>query len=80
MKVIQVLGPGCPNCEKLAANTQTAVRELEIECEVKKITDREEITSFDVMLTPALAVDGNVKSSGKVLSVEQIKKILSDQD
>lgn len=79
MNVIQVLGPGCPNCEKLTANTKTAVNELDLECEVKKITDIEEITEFNVMLTPALAVDGVVKSSGKVLSVEQIKKILSSQ-
>jgi len=77
MKKIQVLGPGCPNCEKLMNNTQAAVTELGFDCEIEKITDIVEITSFDVMLTPAIAIDGVVKSSGKVLSVDQLKELLS---
>ena len=77
MKLIQVLGPGCPNCEQLAPNTRAAVRELGIMCHVEKIKDINVITGFGVMVTPALAVDGVVKSSGKVLSVEEIKKLLS---
>ncbi len=77
MKKIQVLGPGCPNCEKLVNNTETAVAELGIDCDVEKVTDIVEITNFDVMLTPAIVVDGVVKSSGKVLSVDQLKELLS---
>ena len=77
MKTIQVLGPGCPNCEKLMQNTQVAVNELGIDCGVEKVSDIVEITNYNVMLTPALAIDGVVKSSGKVLSVEQIKELLS---
>ena len=78
MKTIQVLGPGCANCKKLTENATTAVRELGLECEVEKITDMYVIMGFRIMLTPALAIDGVVKSSGRVLTVEQIKKILSE--
>jgi len=78
MKMIEVLGPGCANCKKLAENAAAAVRELGLECEVEKITDMNVIIGYHVMLTPALAIDGVVKSSGRVLTVEQIKKILSE--
>ncbi|NIT35253.1 MAG: thioredoxin family protein [candidate division Zixibacteria bacterium] len=77
MKRIQVLGPGCPKCRKLAANAEAAARELGLECEVEKITDIEAIMSFNVMMTPALAVDGEVKVAGKVPSKDEIKEILS---
>lgn len=78
MKEIQVLGPGCAKCKKLAENTQKAVSELALDCAVKKTTDIEAITGYGVMFTPALVVDGVVKSSGKVLTVDQIKKIISE--
>lgn len=78
MKMIEVLGPGCGNCKRLAENTAAAVRELGLECEVVKITDMNVITGYRVMMTPALAIDGIVKSAGRVLTVEQIKKILSE--
>ncbi|MFC2172557.1 thioredoxin family protein [Acidobacteriota bacterium] len=77
MKKVQILGPGCPKCTKLAENAEEAVRELDIECDVEKITDINQITSFGVMMTPALVVDGDVKSVGKVLSSDDIKAILS---
>lgn len=77
MRSIQVLGPGCRNCQKLMENAEAAVRELGIDYQVEKISDIEEITNYNVMLTPALAVDGDVRSSGKVLSVDEIKEILS---
>jgi small redox-active disulfide protein 2 len=76
VKRIQILGTGCYRCKKLAENTRTAVRELGLDCEIDKITDIAVITGFGVMMTPALAVDGEVKSSGKVLSPDEIKKIL----
>ncbi len=78
MKTVEVLGPGCANCKKLAANVEVAAKELGIDCKVEKITDIHVITGYRVMFTPALAIDGVVKSSGKVLSVEQIKKILAE--
>lgn len=76
MKLLQVLGPGCPNCEKLSQNVCEAARELELEFRFEKIKDMNVITGFGVMMTPALVVDGEVKSSGRVLSVEEIKKLL----
>ena len=77
MKRLQVLGPGCPKCEKLKQQVETAAAELGIEASVEKVTDIMEITSFGVMMTPALAVDGEVKVVGKVPSTEEIKQLLS---
>ena len=74
---IQILGTGCPKCKKLAENAEAAAKELGVECEIEKVTDINEIMKFGVMMTPALAVDGEVKSVGKVLSVDEIKKTLS---
>ncbi len=76
MKKVQILGTGCPKCKKLAEVAEKAVQELNLECELVKITDINEILNFGVMMTPALAVDGNVKVVGKVPSVEEIKKII----
>ncbi|MFH1654467.1 MAG: thioredoxin family protein [Pseudomonadota bacterium] len=76
MKKIQILGGGCANCEALYKNAKTAAEELGIEFEMEKITELADITDFGVMVTPALAVDGDVKFSGKVATVEEIKKVL----
>ena len=73
---IQILGPGCPNCRKLAENAASAARELGIDCELEKVTDIVEITRFGVMMTPGLAIDGEVKSVGKVLSPDEIRKLI----
>lgn len=74
---IQILGTGCPKCKTLTQNAETAVKELGIDCEVEKITDMDQILSFGVMITPALAIDGEVKSVGKILGSDDIKKLLS---
>jgi len=76
MKLIQVLGTGCPKCEKLKKNAEEAARLAGTEALVEKITDIGQITAFGVMMTPALAVDGEVKSVGRVLSPEDIKAFL----
>ena len=76
MKKIQILGTGCPKCKKLAENAESAVKELGIDFEVEKVTDINEIMSFGVMMTPALAVDGDVKVVGKVSSPDEIKRML----
>jgi small redox-active disulfide protein 2 len=60
----------------LAENAATAVRELGIDGEIVKVRDLREIMTFGVMMTPALAVDGEVKATGKVLTSEQIKEFL----
>jgi small redox-active disulfide protein 2 len=77
MKLIQVLGTGCAKCAKLKDNAEQAVRELGVEASVEKIEDINTITSFGVMMTPALAIDGEVKSVGKVASPEEIKALLA---
>ena len=76
MKKIQILGTGCPKCKKLAENAESAAKELGIAYEIEKVTDINEIMKFGVMMTPALAVDGQVKSVGKVISPDEIKKML----
>ena len=74
---IEILGVGCPKCKQLTANADAAVKELNIQAEISKVTDIDKITEYGVMMTPALAVDGTVVSAGKVLSKEEIKKILT---
>ena len=74
---IEILGTGCPKCKQLTANTETAVKELNLNAEVAKVTDIDKITGYGVMMTPALAIDGKVMSAGKVLSAEDIKKLIS---
>ena len=74
---IQILGTGCPKCKTLTANAEKAVKELGIEAEIVKVTEIKDIMAFGVMMTPALAIDGVVKSSGHLLSPEQIKKMIS---
>lgn len=74
---IQILGTGCPKCRQLAANAEAAARELGVEYELVKVTDINEIMKFGVMMTPALAVDGEVKVVGKVPEAEEIKGMLA---
>ncbi len=77
MKTLQILGTGCPKCKKLAETTEAAAMSLGLEYRMEKVTDIQAIMSFGVMMTPALAVDGVVKVSGKVPSAEEMKTILS---
>jgi len=77
MKKLQILGTGCPKCMKLAETTEEAAKSLGLEYRMEKVTDIRDIMGFGVMMTPALAVDGVVKVSGKVPSTEEIRKILS---
>ncbi len=76
MKKLQILGTGCPKCKKLYEAAQQAVKESGVEVEVTKVEDMNEILKFGVMMTPALAVDGDVKSVGKVLSPGEIAAML----
>lgn len=77
MKKIQILGTGCPKCHKLAELAEQAARDMNIEYELEKITDLNDIMNFGVMVTPALAVDGSVKVAGRIPKVEDIKKMLA---
>lgn len=76
MKKLQVLGPGCPRCQKLAENAEAAADQLGIEYQIEKVTDINEILKFGVMMTPALAVDGEVVVVGKVPSPKEIQSLL----
>jgi small redox-active disulfide protein 2 len=73
---IEILGMGCPKCKVLYENTLIALKNAGKEAEVVKIEDLAKITEYAVMTTPALVIDGQVKSAGKVLSPEDIKKFL----
>ena len=77
MTLVQVLGTGCAKCAKVKEHADTAVSELGIDASVEKVEDIMEITKFGVMMTPALAIDGEVKVVGKVPSVDDIKGYLS---
>ncbi len=74
---LQVLGPGCPKCATLAERAAEAAQALGLECEIEKVTQLAEIMKFGVMTTPALVVDGEVRTVGKVPSVDDIKAMLS---
>ena len=77
MRRIQVLGTGCPKCKTLTANAEAAVKALGIDATVEKVEKIADIMKFGVMMTPALVIDGQVKSAGKVLSAEEIGKLLA---
>ena len=73
---IQILGTGCPKCQKLTENAEAAAKELGVDYELEKVTDVNDIMKYGVMMTPALAVDGEVKLSGKVADSDEIKSYL----
>jgi small redox-active disulfide protein 2 len=73
-----VIGPGCTKCKTLAQSTEQAVKELGITAEIHKVTDLQQIMALGVMMTPALAIDGNVKVVGKVPSIGELKTLLSE--
>jgi small redox-active disulfide protein 2 len=73
---IEILGTGCPKCGKMYENALAAAKESGVPCEIKKVTDIQEIMKYGVMSTPALVVDGAVKVAGKVPSVAEIKTFI----
>jgi len=76
MKKIQILGTGCPKCKQLAENAEAAAKDAGIDYELEKVTQINDIMKMGVMVTPALAIDGEVKTVGKIASPEDIKKML----
>ena len=76
MKKLQILGTGCPKCKKLYEAAQQAVSDAGVEAEVTKVEDMNEIIKFGVMMTPALAIDGEVKAVGKLLTPGEIAALL----
>ncbi len=76
MPKIQILGTGCMRCRNLTANAERAVQELGIEAEIEKVTEVQDIIKFQILMTPGLVIDGQVKSAGRVPSVEEIQQML----
>lgn len=76
MKLVQVLGTGCAKCAQVKENAEAAARELGVEAVIEKVEDINVITGFGVMMTPALAIDGEVQVVGKVPTVAEIKQLL----
>ena len=78
MKKLQILGTGCAKCTKLTQNTEQAAKNLGIAYEIEKVTDMKEIMKYGVMMTPALVVDGKVRSVGKVLTPAEIEAMMKE--
>ena len=77
MKKLQILGMGCPKCNKLQQMTEQAAQELGIEYEIVKVNTIDEIKKFRIMMTPALAVDGVVKVYGRVPGLDELKQMIN---
>lgn len=77
--IIKILGSGCSNCKKLEENAKKAVSESGIEASVEKVTDMKEIMQYGVMRTPAIVINEKVKMYGKISTVDEIKKYISDE-
>ena len=77
MVEIKIYGKGCSKCQLLARNAEQAAHELGLTYELKKVTDMGAIVDAGIMTTPALCIDGDLKSAGHVLSPERIKPLLS---
>lgn len=80
MKKVQILGMNCPGCRKLAENVMHAANGLGIDVQVEKVTDLNEILKFGVMMTPALVIDGEVKSAGNVVPVDKLAELLRGKE
>jgi small redox-active disulfide protein 2 len=76
---LEILGTGCAKCNKLEERTKETVKELGIEAEVIKVRDIKAIMTYGVMTTPALVIDGEVKSAGKIPSKDEIKQWISSK-
>lgn len=73
---VKVLGPGCRNCITLEANVKAAVEQLGVDAQVEKVTDYGAIAAHGIMRTPGLIVNGAIKASGRVPSVDEIKRLI----
>lgn len=80
MKTIQILGSGCAKCQRLAEAAEAAAQELGIEYRLEKITDIRRFVEFGVMMTPAMAVDGELKVSGRIPARDELKLAIQESD
>jgi small redox-active disulfide protein 2 len=74
---IEILGTGCAKCHKLEEMVKLAVQETGIDANIGHVKDMRRIMAYGILTTPALVIDGQVKTSGKIPSLEEIKKIIS---
>ena len=77
---IKVLGSGCSKCQSTEKNVKEALAESGLDAQVDKVTDVMEIAKYGVFMTPAVIIDGKVKSSGKIPDTEEIKKWIEQQN
>jgi len=77
MKTVKVLGPGCPKCKKLAADVEAAARKAGVDINLEKVTDIDGMLEYNVIATPALVVDGEVKVVGRLPSEKEIIALLT---
>ncbi|MEX1193055.1 MAG: thioredoxin family protein [Brumimicrobium sp.] len=77
MKSIKVLGPGCPKCKTTFSNVEEALKQLDIEATVEKIEDIEEMMKYNVLTTPVLLIDEEIKVKGRVATIGEIKEMLN---
>ncbi|OGY41939.1 MAG: redox-active disulfide protein 2 [Candidatus Buchananbacteria bacterium RBG_13_36_9] len=75
--IIKILGSGCPNCQRLEANAKEAIKELNLDAKIEKVTDITAIMNYGIMSTPALVADEKVLSYGRIPDVEEIKTWLN---
>ena len=73
---IQILGTGCTRCKTLTANAELAVQELGLDAAVEKVTEVQDIIKFQILMTPGLVINGQVKAAGRIPTVEEIKQML----
>lgn len=76
---IKILGTGCPKCQALERNAREALKELGIDATVTEVKDIKKIMEYDIMTTPGFVVDEKVKSAGRVLDKEEIKKFIEEE-
>lgn len=75
-KTIKVLGPGCPKCKTTFHNVQEAVKQLGIKVEITKVEDIEEMMKYNVLTTPVLVIDEEIKIKGRIAQIDEIKELL----
>ncbi|ADO84392.1 thioredoxin family protein [Ilyobacter polytropus] len=75
---IKILGTGCKKCNTLTNNVKEAISETTVEASIEKVEDMKDIMGYGVMSTPAVVIDGKVVSTGRVLSVDEVKKLIKE--
>jgi len=76
MKTIKVLGPGCPKCKTTFHNVEEAVKQLGIDAEITKVEDIEEMMKYNVLTTPVLVINEEIKIKGRIAQIDEIKELL----